>query len=195
MRLRPSGSAGVLVSHVGAFEQYQTEKAWTWEHQAVVRARPVGGDRRICEKFQAIRNQVISQKRDPVVLRREVGEMRDRLRKEHTGKYPQQFDIKQDIGGIVDIEFLVQYLVLLKSHAFSALIQWTDNVRLLQTLIETGILADFQAHFLKEAYLKYRAVVHRLSLQEKPAIVSESRFQTVRKDVQTIWNHYMGVSS
>jgi glutamate-ammonia-ligase adenylyltransferase len=194
MRLRPSGSAGVLVSHVGVFEQYQTEKAWTWEHQALVRARPVGGDSRICEKFQVIRNQVISHKRDPVILCRDVCEMRDRLRKEHAGKYPQQFDIKQDRGGIVDIEFLVQYLVLLKSHAFSALIQWTDNVRLLQTLIETGILADVQAHFLKEAYLTYRAVVHRLSLQEKPAIVSESRFQTVRKDVQTIWNHYMKAS-
>jgi glutamate-ammonia-ligase adenylyltransferase len=192
MRLRPSGSGGVLVSHVDAFEQYQTDKAWTWEHQALVRARPVGGDSRICEKFQEIRNTVISHKREPDVLRRDVSEMRDRLRKEHAGKYPQQFDIKQDRGGIVDIEFLVQYLILLKSHTFPALIQWTDNVRLLQSLIETGILADFQAHFLKEAYLTYRAVVHRLSLQEKPAIVSESRFLTVRKDVQAIWNHYMG---
>lgn len=190
MRLRPSGSAGVLVSHVDAFEKYLTEKAWTWEHQALVRARSIGGDRRVCEKFQTIRSKVISCKRDPVALRRDVAEMRERLRKEHAGKHLQQFDIKQDRGGIVDIEFLVQYLVLLKSYKFPELIQWTDNVRLLQTLIETGILADFQAHFLKEAYLTYRAIVHRLSLQEKPAIVSDSRFQTVRKDVQTIWNHH-----
>jgi glutamate-ammonia-ligase adenylyltransferase len=191
MRLRPSGSSGVLVSHVDAFEQYQTEKAWTWEHQALVRSRPIGGDTRVCERFQAIRRKVISKIRAPEVLRRDVAEMRERLRKEHAGKHSQQFDIKQDVGGIVDIEFLVQYLVLSKSHEYSALSQWTDNVRLLQTLIETGILADFQAHFLKEAYLTYRAVVHRLSLQEKQAVVSDVRFRSVRDDVATIWNHYM----
>ena len=191
MRLRPSGSSGILVSHVDAFEQYQTEKAWTWEHQALVRSRPIGGDNRICERFQAIRRKVISLKRNLEILRRDVAEMRERLRKEHAGKHPQQFDIKQDIGGIVDIEFLVQYLVLLKSHEYTELLQWTDNVRLLQTLIETGILADIQAHFLKEAYLTYRAVVHRLSLQEKQAIVSEGRFRPLREDVAKLWNHYM----
>ncbi len=191
MRLRPSGSSGVLVSHVDAFEQYQIEKAWTWEHQALVRSRPIGGDSRVCERFQAIRQKVISQIRKPEVLCREVGEMRERLRREHAGKDPQRFDIKQDIGGIVDIEFLVQYLVLSKSHEHAALLQWTDNVRLLQTLIETGILADYQAHFLKEAYLTYRAVVHRLSLQERPAVVSEDRFRSLREKVAAIWKHYM----
>ena len=191
MRLRPSGSSGVLVSHVDAFEQYQTGKAWTWEHQALVRSRPIGGDIRVCERFNAIRRKVISQIRKPEVLCREVGEMRERLRREHAGKDPQWFDIKQDIGGIVDIEFLVQYLVLSKSHEHAALLQWTDNVRLLQTLIETGILADYQAHFLKEAYLTYRAVVHRLSLQERPAVVSESRFRSLRENVAMIWKHYM----
>ncbi len=194
MRLRPSGSSGVLVSDVDAFEQYQTEKAWTWEHQALVRARPIGGDIRVCERFQAIRLKVISRIREPEALCREVEEMRERLRREHAGKEPRRFDIKQDTGGIVDIEFLVQYLVLLKSHEHAGLLQWTDNVRLLQTLIETGILADYQAHFLKEAYLTYRAVVHRLSLQERPAVVSKSRFRTLRKNVATIWKHYMQAS-
>ena len=194
MRLRPSGSSGVLVSDVDAYEQYQTEKAWTWEHQALVRARPIGGDIRVCERFQTIRRKVISQIRDPEVLCREVEEMRERLRMEHAGKEPQRFDIKQDIGGIVDIEFLVQYLVLLKSHEHAGLIRWTDNVRLLQTLIETGILADYQAYLLKEAYLTYRAVVHRLSLQERPAIISRGRFRTLRENVATIWKHYMQIS-
>lgn len=191
MRLRPSGSSGILVSHVDAFEQYQTEKAWTWEHQALVRARPVGGDTRVCERFQAIRRKVIALIRDREVLLREVGDMRERLRKEHAGKAPKRFDIKQDVGGIVDIEFLVQYLVLLKSHEHATLTQWTDNVRLLQTLIETGIIADYQAHFLKETYLTYRAVVHRLSLQERPALVSRGRFRALRKNVASIWKHYM----
>ncbi len=191
MRLRPSGSSGVLVSDVDAFEQYQSEKAWTWEHQALVRSRPIGGDIRICERFEAIRRRVISQIREPDALCREVGEMRERLRREHAGKDPERFDIKQDVGGIVDIEFLVQYLVLSKSHDYPALLQWTDNVRLLQTLIETGFLPDYQAHFLKEAYLTYRAVVHRLNLQEKPAVVPEDRFRSLRENVSTIWKHYM----
>ncbi len=191
MRLRPSGSSGVLVSHADAFEQYQTEKAWTWEHQALVRSRPIGGDIRVCDCFDGIRRKVLSQARQPEHLRREVSQMRERLRREHAGKDLQRFDIKQDIGGIVDIEFLVQYLVLSKSHEHAALLQWTDNVRLLQTLIETGILADYQAHFLKEAYLTYRAAVHRLSLEEKPAIVSESRFRAFREKVATLWKHYM----
>ncbi|MBI5592279.1 MAG: bifunctional [glutamate--ammonia ligase]-adenylyl-L-tyrosine phosphorylase/[glutamate--ammonia-ligase] adenylyltransferase [Deltaproteobacteria bacterium] len=191
MRLRPSGSSGVLVSHIDAFEQYQTGKAWTWEHQALVRSRPIGGDTRVCERFQAIRRKVIAQSREPEVLRSEVGEMRERLRREHANKDPQRFDIKQDIGGIIDIEFLVQYLVLSNSHEHLALLQWTDNVRLLQTLIETGILADYQAHFLKEAYLTYRAAVHRLNLQERPAVVSEDRFRSLRENVAMIWKHYM----
>ncbi len=194
MRLRPSGSSGVLVSDVVAFEQYQTEKAWTWEHQALVRSRPIGGDIRVFERFQDIRRKVISQIREPEDLCREVGEMRERMRREHAGKYPGQFDIKQDVGGIVDIEFLVQYLVLSKSHEHAELLQWTDNVRLLQTLIETGILPDYHAHFLKEAYLTYRAAVHRLSLQARPAVVSENRFRSLRENVAAIWKHYMLIS-
>ena len=137
---------------------------------------------------------MISQIRDPEALRLEVVEMRERLRREHSGKDLQRFDIKQDIGGIVDIEFLVQYLVLSKSHEHVALLQWTDNVRLLQTLIETGIMEDYQAYFLKEAYLTYRAVVHRLSLQEKPALVSEGRFRSLRENVATIWKHFLPTS-
>ena len=137
---------------------------------------------------------MISQIREPDALCREVGEMRERLRREHAGKDLQSFDIKQDIGGIVDIEFLVQYLVLSKSHEHVALLQWTDNVRLLQTLIETGILADYQAYFLKEAYLTYRAVVHRLSLQERPALVSEGRFRSLRENVATIWKRFLPTS-
>jgi [glutamine synthetase] adenylyltransferase / [glutamine synthetase]-adenylyl-L-tyrosine phosphorylase len=191
MRLRPSGSSGVLVSHVDAFEQYQTEKAWTWEHQALVRSRPIGGEPLVCERFDVIRRKVISQIREPEVLCREVVEMREKLRREHGSKDFKQFDIKQDSGGIVDIEFLVQYLVLSVSHEHAILLQWTDNVRLLQTLIETGILVDYHAHFLKEAYLTYRAAVHRLSLQEKPAVVSEGRFRFLRENVVTIWKHYM----
>ncbi len=191
MRLRPSGTSGVLVSHVDGFDQYQKEKAWTWEHQALVRARPIGGDSRVCEHFNTIREKALSMTRDPHILCHEVAEMRERLRKEHANTHPDLFDIKQDSGGIVDIEFLVQYLTLLKSHEHPSLLKWTDNVRILQTLVETGIMNDYQAHFLKDTYLTYRATVHKLSLQEKLAVVPENRFRVQRASVEKIWKHYM----
>lgn len=191
MRLRPSGTSGVLVSHVDGFDQYQKEKAWTWEHQALVRARPIGGDASVCERFQAIREKALSMTRDPGILYREVAEMRERLRKEHASTNPDLFDIKQDSGGIVDIEFLVQYLTLLESHEHPSLLKWTDNVRILQTLVETGIMNDYHAHFLKDTYLTYRATVHKLSLQEEPAIVPENRFRAQRASVEKIWKHYV----
>jgi glutamate-ammonia-ligase adenylyltransferase len=98
------------------------------------------------------------------------------------------FDIKQDKGGMVDIEFLVQYLVLLKSHEYSDLLQWTDNVRLIQTLISTGAIDEYTAHILKHAYLIYRAAAHQASLQEKPAMVPQEKFNHLRDRVEKIWN-------
>jgi glutamate-ammonia-ligase adenylyltransferase len=117
--------------------------------------------------------------------------MRQRMRKELSHPEPGLFDLKQDSGGIVDIEFLVQYLVLLKSCEYAELLQWTDNVRILETLIETGILEKHKAGLLKEAYLTYRAEVHKLSLQEKPARIPESKFRSLRESVEKIWKDIM----
>lgn len=188
MRLRPSGGAGLLVSHIEAFREYMLNDAWTWEHQAIVRARPVSGDNALAERFQQIRQEVLSRPRDKDKLRKEVIEMRERMRKEHLKAEEGMFDIKQDVGGVVDIEFLVQYLVLLKSSEFSELTKWSDNVRILQTLAETKIIDDKTAHFLKEAYLTYRLTSHRMSLQEKPAKVEEARYSETREQVKKIWN-------
>jgi glutamate-ammonia-ligase adenylyltransferase len=102
------------------------------------------------------------------------------------------FDLKQDIGGMVDIEFLVQYLVLLKSHEYHELLQWTDNVRLIQTLITTGAIDEYTAHILKHAYLIYRAAAHQASLQEKPARVLQEKFSHLRNRVERIWNAFLG---
>ncbi len=109
------------------------------------------------------------------------------MRKELLEPNPKVLDLKQDIGAMVDIEFLVQYLVLLNSHRHPDLLQWTDNVRLLQTLIGTGIMDEFTAHLLKHAYLIYRAAAHQLSLQEKPAIVPRQKFEHLQKRVAEIW--------
>jgi glutamate-ammonia-ligase adenylyltransferase len=102
------------------------------------------------------------------------------------------FDLKQDTGAMVDIEFLVQYLVLLKSYEYPGLLQWTDNVRLIQTLITTGAIDEYTAHILKHAYLIYRAVAHQASLQEKPAKVPQEKFSHLRNRVEKIWNAFLG---
>lgn len=186
-RLRPSGAAGMLVSNMEAFSSYQQNEAWTWEHQALVRARVVAGDAALAERFLAIRKQVLSRRRDPAGLRREVREMREKMRAKLAKKQPGMFDLKQDPGGIADIEFIVQYAVLRWAHAHPALLQWTDNVRLLQTLSDEGLLDVQDARLLADAYRAYRAEVHRVALQEREAVVDEAPFADWRQGVTRIW--------
>jgi glutamate-ammonia-ligase adenylyltransferase len=190
MRLRPSGSSGILVSHIEAFGNYQFEDAWTWEHQALIRARPICGDGILAQKFETIRKQVLARPRFKEKLRAEVVDMRERMRKELMKPENGVFDLKQNIGAMVDIEFLVQYLVLLNSHKYAGLLKWTDNVRLIQSLIETGAMDEITAHVLKHAYLIYRAAAHQLSLQEKPAKVPMEKFHHLQKRVAEIWQSY-----
>jgi len=187
MRLRPSGSSGLLVSHIDAFREYQLSEAWTWEHQALIKARPICGDDLIANRFEKIRSKVLARQRSQPELKAEVVQMREKMRKELLNPEADLLDLKQDAGAMVDIEFLVQFLVLLNSHKNPGLLQWTDNVRLLQTLIETGTLDEITAHQLKHAYLVYRAVAHQLSLQEKPAKVSREKFDLLQKRVAEIY--------
>ncbi len=193
MRLRPSGSSGILVSHIEGFKDYQTNKAWTWEHQALIKARPISGDINMAKRFEQIRNEVLARPRIKTQLKKDVIDMRERMRKELSNHDPKLFDLKQDTGGIVDIEFLVQYLVLLRSCEYKELLKWTDIVRLLETLKETGIINDQAAHILKVAYLIYRSAVHQFSLQEKPAKVSETKFRGMRENVGQIWKDIMEI--
>jgi glutamate-ammonia-ligase adenylyltransferase len=190
MRLRPSGSSGILVSHVEGFRDYQLNEAWTWEHQALIRARAVGGDSRLMQRFEQIRKEALAVPRDTEKLRDEVFQMRRRMRRELLKTQPDVFDLKQSAGGIVDIEFLVQYLVLLKSHQYPQLLEWTDNVRLIQTLLETGVIDEFSAHQLKHAYLIYRAMAHRLGLQQQPARVPLRRVHRLQQAVNRIWSEF-----
>ncbi|MCP4627357.1 MAG: bifunctional [glutamate--ammonia ligase]-adenylyl-L-tyrosine phosphorylase/[glutamate--ammonia-ligase] adenylyltransferase [bacterium] len=186
-RLRPSGSSGILVSHIDAFSEYQLEEAWTWEHQALIKARPICGDDLIAERFKKLRSRVLARQRTGIELKEEVIRMRHRMRKELLESDTDFFDLKQDTGAMVDIEFLVQYLVLLNSHKHPGLLNWTDNVRLLQTLIETGTMDEYTAHLLKHAYLIYRAAAHQLSLQEKPAKVPREKFKLLQERVTEIY--------
>ena len=191
MRLRPSGSSGILVSHIEGFRDYQLHEAWTWEHQALIRARAVGGDRRLMQRFEQIRKKVLAVPRDKEKLQGEVCQMRQRMRRELLKPESDRFDLKQSVGGIVDIEFLVQYLVLLTSHKHSQLLDWTDNVRLIQTLLETGVISEISAHRLKHAYLIYRAMAHRLGLQQQPAKVPLQRVDRLQQAVTRIWSEFL----
>ncbi len=191
MRLRPSGSAGILVSHIEAFYDYQINNAWTWEHQALIKARPIIGDINMSERFKQIRHNILARPRVKAQLKKDVVDMRERMRKGYANANPDIFDLKQDNGGIVDIEFIVQYLVLLRSYEYNELIKWTDIVRLLETLKGTRIISDHTAHILKIAYLTFRSAIHQLNLQEKPAKVPNNKFRGMRESVTEIWNKIM----
>jgi glutamate-ammonia-ligase adenylyltransferase len=192
MRLRPSGGSGVLVSHAEAFRDYQQNSAWTWEHQALIKARPILGDRLLTDHFERTRTDVLSRQRKKTKLQQEVVGMRDRMRKELLKPETGMFDLKQDTGGMVDIEFLVQYLVLLKSYEYPQIQKWTDNVRLIQELITTGAIDEYTAHILKHAYLIYRAAAHQASLQENPAKAPQEKFSHLRTRVEKIWHTFLG---
>ncbi len=187
MRLRPNGTSGLLVSHVKGFKTYQMEDAWTWEHQALIRARPITGDAVLKDAFSTIRRQVLCLRREPETLKASVREMRERMRESRLSAPADQFDVKEDIGAMVDIEFLVQYLVLQYAADHPEITRWTDNVRLLQALAETGVVDGVTAYRLRQAYLIFRSVVHRLNLQERSALVDCHRFDHLRTLVKRFW--------
>ena len=189
MRLRPRGQSGTIVSHLDALEGYLESEAWIWEMQALIRARPLSGDEDLKAAFNRIRTKMIRRERDPDELVKSVREMRERMRKEHLKVKKGLFDIKQGRGGIVDIEFVVQYLVLKKSHSHPGLVLWTDNVRLLETLASEKIISETECAGLKEAYLAMRKAIHRLNLQEKEHMVPESRFSKMKKTVVSIYEN------
>jgi len=191
MRLRPSGSSGLLVSSLVAFEDYQRNEAWTWEHQALIRARIVAGAESIAAQFAELRHEILTRPRDPEALRHEVGNMRERMRKELIRGGGEQFDVKQAPGGIADIEFLVQYAVLRWSVQYPQLIQWTDNIRQLKVLAEVGLLTDQQSRLLIDAYQAYRSCAHRQALQQLPAVVAGEEFSEYRRAVTDIWEQFM----
>ncbi len=192
MRLRPSGDSGMLVSHIDGFRTYQLNEAWTWEHQALIRARAIIGDQALREEFERIRLETLSLKRQTDDLRTEVASMRDKLRQAQTETPTDTFDIKQGLGGIVDIEFLVQYLLLRHTRKHPAIARWTDNVRQLQALAANGCI-DTQAAFdLRRAYLILRAMCHRLNLKGLPTHTDNHRFVGARALVQRCWRQIIG---
>ncbi|MES9940078.1 MAG: bifunctional [glutamate--ammonia ligase]-adenylyl-L-tyrosine phosphorylase/[glutamate--ammonia-ligase] adenylyltransferase [Candidatus Thiodiazotropha sp. 6PLUC7] len=191
MRLRPNGNSGMMVCSLETFETYQQKSAWTWEHQALIRARVVAGDVRVGERFNEIRRTIISEQRDGDKLQGEVVEMREKMRASLDKSNDGLFDLKQGTGGIVDIEFMVQYTVLRWAHDHPELLVWTDNIRLLETLSKLGLLSNQAAERMMGVYKVLRAAYHRSALQDQPALVKSEKLAEERALVQDIWSCLM----
>ncbi len=190
LRLRPQGNKGPLVATISAFDRYQESEAWTWEHQAIIRARFMAGDEIIGQAFTDIREQVLQAQRDPERLLQDVLEMREKMR-EHLSDGSEvlgSFDLKHDAGAIVDIEFMVQYAVLAWASKTPALSRWTDVMRLLDELGDAGLFSESEVDALQRAYLVFRAAVHHgwLGLE-----TDFERLQTYRSEVYRIWQEKM----
>ncbi|ANF59763.1 bifunctional glutamine synthetase adenylyltransferase/deadenyltransferase [Halotalea alkalilenta] len=193
MRLRPSGNAGLLVTSLEAFAEYQHRHAWTWEHQALVRARAVAGSTLLKRRFESLRREVLGKPRDRERLREDVVKMRAKMR-EHLGsggRDPERFDLKHDPGGLVDIEFLDQFAVLALGAEVPALLDYSDNVRILETLEISRQLPIEHAGALRNAYLAYRDIGHLNALAKRDSMVSVSEFSAHRQAVIECWRAWM----
>jgi glutamate-ammonia-ligase adenylyltransferase len=167
LRLRPDGDSGLVATSLSALKRYQLESAWTWEHQALVRSRTVAGDAFLKQSLEELRQEVLSLPRDFQSLAKEVCDMRGKMRAEYevVAQPSAQARLKLEAGGIVDIEFVVQYLTLAHAHEYPALTAWSDVIRLLETLEKLELVSAEAANTLSEAYLAYRSAIHRLALR------------------------------
>ena len=183
MRLRPSGNAGLLMVHIDTFEHYQKNDAWTWEHQALVRTRVIYGADSLVEKFQGIKRNILSTTRDIETLRTDVKNMRDKMRKHLDKSSAEKIDIKQGEGGLVDIEFFVQYLVLASGAKYPELSEYSDNISLLERLAELMLISDADQQVLVNNYCKLRDFGHHATLQNSEQMIMaeifENEFQSI----------------
>jgi glutamate-ammonia-ligase adenylyltransferase len=207
LRLRPNGISGLLVSSVEAFREYQRQQAWVWEHQALTRARFVAGDPHVGEDFEQIRKEVLCQQRNLASLKNEILIMRQKMLDSHPNP-TQLFDIKHDRGGIIDVEFIVQYLVLGYAYKHSELTNNIGNIGLLKLSGELGLISKSDAEEVLEAYREFRRIQHRLRLnsdstqsdnqpvqnrQQKFARIEISYLEKARTSVLQLWEKILGV--
>jgi len=190
VRLRPSGKGGMLITRIGAFAEYQEKEAWTWEHQALLHARAVAGDASLRAVFEQVRLDVLERcvRRD--TLRKEVREMRERMRRELSRAKPGsgQFDMKQDAGGTADIEFLAQYWALLHAGTHPPVAMFSDTIRQLESVASADLVPQATVDVLVDAYRKYREHSHHLSLENTDPVVPGEQFRATRAAVSAIWN-------
>ena len=192
LRLRPNGESGLLVSSLESFRSYQRESAWVWEHQALTRARFSAGDRAIGEAFERIRCEVLCMRRDLDKLRAEVLAMRHKMRDAHGSKGEEVFDLKHDAGGLIDVEFLIQYLVLGHSHDHPRLTGNLGNIALLRIAGELGLIPAELAAACADSYRELRRLQHRQRLNERPSRVDPAEAAAAREPVRALWRAVFG---
>jgi len=193
-RLRPEGSSGLLVSSTQAYLRYQLEKAWTWEHQALVRARLVAGNPLLLETFASIRERVLKNPRDDQQLRKDVVEMRERIYQAKRPPEGERIDLKQSRGGMVDIEFLVQYWVLAQANKIGSERLYSDNISLLNELFRLNLITGSQSQ-LVEIYQTYHRLLHESTLQNQSAEVDVAEIAEHVNHVVDCWNECFGLEN
>lgn len=187
MRLRPNGNSGQITSTLKAFKKYEKEKAWTWEHQALCRARIIAGDKMLIKCFSLIRQEILCQPREQSKLQHQIHKMRIKMQQSQRKKQNHLFDIKQDPGGIIDIEFMVQYLILLHAEQYPEIVEFSDNIRMINSLVQKKLLSSEMGTKLSQIYQKYRNFIHQQALQELSAITSNDRFINEQKIIKVYW--------
>ncbi|MGC2463331.1 MAG: bifunctional [glutamate--ammonia ligase]-adenylyl-L-tyrosine phosphorylase/[glutamate--ammonia-ligase] adenylyltransferase [Steroidobacteraceae bacterium] len=192
MRLRPSGKGGMLITSIEAFAEYQRREAWSWEHQALLHARSVAGAAVLRERFEAIRIEVLTRDVRRDTLRQDVRHMRNRMRNELSRAKPGEFDLKQDPGGIADIEFLAQYWALTWAGEYPPVAMYSDTIRQLESVASANLVTQSRIDTLSSAYLGYRTCLHHRALDGKGAIVAASEFVAERAAIVGIWDEVMG---
>ncbi len=192
-RLRPNGDAGMLVCSVAAFRDYQLNQAWAWEHQALTRARFCAGDPAVGQCFEAVRTEILRQPRNLEKLREEVLAMRQRMLDAHASNSEEVFDIKQDPGGLVDVEFIVQYLILGHAHAHERLCGNLGNIALLGIAAELGLIPQELADPVRGIYRKYRRMQHAFRLDGiRGARVERDAHLKDIETVRALWSFVFG---
>ena len=192
--LRPDGASGLLVSSLATFEKYQRNSAWVWEHQALTRARFCAGDSSIGNRFEALREDLLRQVRDPQKLRQEVLGMRLKLHQAHPN-HGALFDIKHDDGGMIDIEFIVQFLVLRYAAQYGQLTGDIGNIAMLKLCGDLGLIPVELAQQVADAYRVFRKLQHQIRLQgEERARTPSEHVQSACDSVKRLWQEVFAVA-
>ena len=193
LRLRPNGDAGLVANSLVSFRQYQLENAWVWEHQALTRARFVAGDPAIGAAFEQIRREILCQQRDVATLRSEVLAMRQKMADNLATRGDDTvFDLKQDPGGLVDVEFLVQYLILAHAHQYPQLTGNLGNIALLRIAAECGLIPAALADTVRDAYREYRRLQHLRRLNNLDSRIDAAPHAGRIAAVRALWQHVFG---
>jgi len=192
MRLRPSGKAGLLITSIDAFGDYQRHEAWTWEHQALLHARAVAGAPLLMQQFELLRARVLAQSVRGASLRADVRHMRNRQRRELSRAGAGEFDLKQDAGGIGDIEFLAQYWALNWARDYPPVAFYADTIRQLESVASADLVPQAQVDALTRIYRAYRTRLHHRALDGRGAVLPAGEFVSERAAVSAAWNQVMG---